>query len=120
MVFSYSYAVTKKKFADQPAQLQKVVESINNSLKETKRVHFLVMTKWDFDSHFDVVIEIIRKKQSKDRKKHWTKEGYEALELSEECIIKKKQTFKILLAGDIEKDVETQKNNRVPSQPPEQ
>lgn len=107
--FSYSYAVTKKKFADQPAQLQKVVKSINNSLKETKRVHFLVMTKWDFDSHFDVVIEIIRKKQSKDRKKHWTKEGYEALELSEECIIKKKQTFKILLAGDIEKDVETQK-----------
>lgn len=47
--FSFSYAVTKKKFADQPAQLQKVVESINNSLKETKRVHFLVMTKWDFD-----------------------------------------------------------------------
>lgn len=47
--FSYSYAVTKKKFADQPAQLQKVVKSINNSLKETKRVHFLVMTKWDFD-----------------------------------------------------------------------
>lgn len=47
--FCYSYAVTKKKFADQPEQLQKVVDSINNSLKGTKRVHFLVMTKWNVD-----------------------------------------------------------------------
>lgn len=107
--FFYRYAVTKKKFANQPEQLQKVVESINNSLKGTKRVHFLVMTKWDVDSHFDVVIEITRKKQSKDRKKHWTKEGYEALKLSKECIIKKKQIFKILLGGDIEKDIETER-----------
>lgn len=53
---------------------------------------FLTFT---LQNQFDVVIEILVLKQLEDRKTHWINEGYEAPEMSEECEIRKEETFKV-------------------------
>ncbi|XP_048753803.2 uncharacterized protein LOC125665215 isoform X3 [Ostrea edulis] len=96
------YAATKKMLAEK--QRPKVVDAILQTRKGTRKVRFFVMTKWEHNTNFDVVIEISSQKKLAERQRHWESEGYEAPEISTVYEIRYGEVFQMCFEGTVQND----------------